>query len=142
MVKIKEVDISRLHCYCPSFLPPYKFSAAPLLETLCSLCALYLRDHFWNLFKVLSNAKAMAGSLLEKNYELVSGGTDNHLVLVNLKSSKQIDGARVEAVCNQVKESVVKDCKLNHVKIWSLLVVYLFRSNVYVNLFSQKVLNS
>ncbi|XP_023330636.1 serine hydroxymethyltransferase, mitochondrial [Eurytemora carolleeae] len=64
--------------------------------------------------QVLSNAKAMAGSLLEKNYKLVSGGTDNHLVLVNLKSSKQIDGARVEAVCNQVfitlnKNSVPSD---------------------------------
>jgi len=31
-------------------------------------------------------------------YSLVSGGTDNHLVLVDLKSSKSIDGARVERV--------------------------------------------
>lgn len=64
--------------------------------------------------QVLANAKAMADALLKKDYELVSGGTDNHLVLVNLKSSKQIDGARVEAVCNQVfitlnKNSVPSD---------------------------------
>jgi len=64
--------------------------------------------------QVLSNAKAMASGLLDKGYELVSGGTDNHLVLVNLKSSKKIDGARVEAVCNQVfitlnKNSVPSD---------------------------------
>ena len=51
---------------------------------------------------VLSNAKAMAKALLEKDYTLVSGGTDNHLVLVNLKASKAIDGARVETVCNKV----------------------------------------
>ena len=50
----------------------------------------------------MSNAKAMAGALLSKDYNLVSGGTDNHLVLVNLKASKGIDGARVEAVCNKV----------------------------------------
>ena len=50
----------------------------------------------------MSNAKAMAEALLSKNYNLVSGGTDNHLVLVNLKASKGIDGARVEAVCNKV----------------------------------------
>ena len=31
-------------------------------------------------------------------YTLVSGGTDNHLVLVDLKSSVKIDGARVERV--------------------------------------------
>ena len=44
----------------------------------------------------------MAEALLSKDYELVSGGTDNHLVLLNLKASKGIDGARVEAVCNKV----------------------------------------
>merc|ERR1719245_280664 len=64
--------------------------------------------------QVMSNAKAMASALLSKNYDLVSGGTDNHLVLVNLKSSKGIDGARVEAVCNKVfitlnKNSVPSD---------------------------------
>ena len=53
--------------------------------------------------RVLDNAKAMAGALLAKDYSLVSGGTDNHLVLVNLKASKGIDGARVEAVCNKVR---------------------------------------
>ncbi|KAJ8492580.1 hypothetical protein OPV22_014301 [Ensete ventricosum] len=35
--------------------------------------------------------------LVEKGYELVSGGTENHLVLVNLKN-KGIDGSRVEKV--------------------------------------------
>ena len=52
--------------------------------------------------QVLRNAKAMAEALISKDYELVSGGTDNHLVLLNLKASKGIDGARVEAVCNKV----------------------------------------
>lgn len=64
--------------------------------------------------QVLANAKRMAASLLEKDYNLVSGGTDNHLVLVNLKASKGIDGARVEEVCNKVlitlnKNSVPSD---------------------------------
>jgi len=59
--------------------------------------------------QVLRNAKAMAEGLLAKDYLLVSGGTDNHLVLVNLKASKQIDGARVEAVCNQVSITLNKN---------------------------------
>uniref|UniRef100_A0A2N9FN88 Serine hydroxymethyltransferase n=1 Tax=Fagus sylvatica TaxID=28930 RepID=A0A2N9FN88_FAGSY len=40
-------------------------------------------------------------SLLEKGYELVSGGTENHLVLVNLRN-KGIDGSRVEKVLELV----------------------------------------
>jgi glycine/serine hydroxymethyltransferase len=35
--------------------------------------------------QVLSNSSALAKALTSKGYELVSGGTDNHLVLVDLK---------------------------------------------------------
>ncbi|CAA6657831.1 unnamed protein product [Spirodela intermedia] len=47
-------------------------------------------------------------TLMAKGYELVSGGTDNHLVLVNLKSKVSdtgnvgIDGSRVEKVLEMV----------------------------------------
>lgn len=47
--------------------------------------------------QVLSNSNRFANALMSKGYDLVSGGTDNHLVLVNLKS-KGIDGSRVERV--------------------------------------------
>ena len=36
-------------------------------------------------FQVVKNAKRMADVLIKKGYKLVSGGTDNHLVLVDLK---------------------------------------------------------
>ncbi|KAJ1421341.1 Tetratricopeptide-like helical domain superfamily [Sesbania bispinosa] len=51
--------------------------------------------------QVLSNCSTFAQSLIEKGYELVSGGTDNHLVLVNLRN-KGIDGSRVEKVLESV----------------------------------------
>ena len=34
--------------------------------------------------QVVRNAKAMAGAFLERGYKIVSGGTDNHLMLVDL----------------------------------------------------------
>lgn len=37
--------------------------------------------------KVVKNSAAMAKKLTADGYELVSGGTDNHLVLVDLKKS-------------------------------------------------------
>ena len=49
--------------------------------------------------QVLRNSKAFADRLTSQGYSLVGGGTDNHLVLVNLKKSRDgLDGARVERV--------------------------------------------
>lgn len=36
--------------------------------------------------KVIANAKALAAGLLEEGFQLVSGGTDNHLLLLDLRS--------------------------------------------------------
>ena len=40
---------------------------------------------------IVANARALADALLERGFDLVSGGTDNHLILVDL-TSKQIAG--------------------------------------------------
>lgn len=48
--------------------------------------------------QVLNNCLALANKLDDLGYKLVGGGTDNHLVLVDIKSSRQIDGARVERI--------------------------------------------
>lgn len=44
---------------------------------------------------VLANAQALAASLMEYGFHLVSGGTDNHLMLVNL-TNKEITGKDAE----------------------------------------------
>lgn len=41
--------------------------------------------------RVVENAKALAASLVERGFDLISGGTDNHLILVDL-TSKGIAG--------------------------------------------------
>ncbi|KAM4701676.1 serine hydroxymethyltransferase, mitochondrial [Discoglossus pictus] len=58
--------------------------------------------------QVLKNAKSMAACLLKKGYTLVSGGTDNHLVLVDLRP-KGIDGARAERVLELVSITANKN---------------------------------
>jgi glycine hydroxymethyltransferase len=47
--------------------------------------------------QVLSNSKALAAGLATRGYKLVSGGTDNHIVLVDLRPNG-VDGSRVERV--------------------------------------------
>lgn len=48
--------------------------------------------------QVLRNGARLAEELQRRGYDIISGGTDNHLVLVDVKSSRAIDGARVERV--------------------------------------------
>lgn len=58
--------------------------------------------------QILKNAQAMANALLERGYSLVSGGTDNHLVLVDLRP-KGLDGARAERVLELVSITANKN---------------------------------
>ncbi len=44
-----------------------------------------------------SNAQAMAGALQEKGYDIISGGTDNHLLLIDLRN-KNITGKKAENI--------------------------------------------
>jgi glycine hydroxymethyltransferase len=48
--------------------------------------------------QVLKNCARLSTDLQRMGYDIVSGGTDNHLVLVNVNSSRGIDGARVERI--------------------------------------------
>ena len=55
-----------------------------------------LDDSFKNYAKgIVDNAQALANGLMSRGFDLVSGGTDNHLMLVDLRS-KNVTGKEVE----------------------------------------------
>jgi len=58
--------------------------------------------------QVVANARSLASRLQELGYTIVSGGTDNHLILVDLKPSG-IDGARVQSVLDLVSITLNKN---------------------------------
>jgi glycine hydroxymethyltransferase len=45
---------------------------------------------------VVANARALAESLMEHGYDLVSGGTDNHLILLDLRNKGDLTGKLAE----------------------------------------------
>jgi glycine hydroxymethyltransferase len=57
---------------------------------------------------MVTNARAMAEALVGLDYHLVSGGTDNHLVLVDL-SNKGISGKKAERVLGEAAITVNKN---------------------------------
>lgn len=58
--------------------------------------------------QVISNAKAMCKALMARGYTIVSGGTDNHLVLLDLRPAGT-DGARVEKVLEDMSIAANKN---------------------------------
>ena len=60
--------------------------------------------------QIVRNARALAGELLERGFDLVTGGTDNHLILIDLtnkgvtgkKASKALDRAGIVVNANTV----------------------------------------
>jgi glycine hydroxymethyltransferase len=58
--------------------------------------------------RVVKNAKVLGETLVSRGYDLVSGGTDNHLVLVDL-SNKDITGKEAEHVLEQAGITVNKN---------------------------------
>ena len=59
---------------------------------------------------VLANSQALANALMSKGFDLVSGGTDNHLMLVDLRS-KGISGQE----CEELMDSANITCNKNSI---------------------------
>jgi glycine hydroxymethyltransferase len=57
--------------------------------------------------QIVKNAKALAQKLLEYGFDLVSGGTDNHLILMDLRN-KNIPGKKLAKALNLAK--IVTNC--------------------------------
>lgn len=73
---------------------PHNHTIAALATALKQACAPEFKTYQK---QVVSNSKTLASSLTDHGFDLVSGGTDNHLVLVDLRK-QGIDGARAERV--------------------------------------------
>ncbi|TDB96849.1 serine hydroxymethyltransferase [Actinomadura sp. 7K534] len=68
------------------------------------------RDFSGYAHQVVANAKALAAALVERGYDLISGGTDNHLILIDLTdkgvagkpAAQALDRAGIELNYNAV----------------------------------------
>jgi len=75
----------------------------PLMHVIAAKAVAFgeaLQDDFKGYQKqVISNTKALADGLLEEGFRLVSGGTDNHLILIDVRN-KDLTGKVAEAMLN------------------------------------------
>ncbi len=77
----------------------------PLMHVIAAKAVCFhecLQDDFSDYARrVVANGKALADALLARGFRLVSGGTDNHLLLVNVKP-KGLTGKEMEALLERV----------------------------------------
>ena len=69
--------------------------------------------------KIIENAKALSNRLIELGYHVISGGTDNHLILVDVKSTTGLTGKEAETILHSVnitcnKNSIPNDTEKPH----------------------------
>jgi len=75
--------------------------------------------------QIVKNAKALAGGLLDRGFHLVTGGTDNHLILLDLRNkglpgwrfAKVLYEASIEANANSVPNDTAPPLKPSGVRI-------------------------
>ncbi len=84
----------------------------PLMHSIAAKAVTFkeaMSPEFVNYQKqIVKNSKALADELMNKGFDLVSGGTDNHLVLVDL-TGRGITGKEAEEALNEVNIIVNKN---------------------------------
>jgi len=58
---------------------------------------------------LLGNAKTLAANLASRGFRLVAGGTDNHLMVVDVKKSRDLTGAEASDILDEVGITVNKN---------------------------------
>ena len=59
--------------------------------------------------QVLKNIKAMSDEFLKLGYHVISGGTDNHLILLDVKGSVGVNGKEAEVLLDKIHITVNKN---------------------------------
>jgi len=84
----------------------------PLEHVIAAKAVAYgeaLTDNFMDYaLQLKRNADAMADALVAKDYHIISGGTDNHLMLIDLRN-KNISGKKAERVLGEADITVNKN---------------------------------
>ena len=59
--------------------------------------------------QVLTNARVLAETLAKQGFRIISGGTDNHLILVDVKGSVGMTGKEAESILDKIKITTNKN---------------------------------
>jgi len=84
---------------------PHNNSIAAIATQLKELCSDEWKEYA---LQIIKNAQHLAKCLVEKNHKLATGGTENHLILLDVRQYG-LTGSKVEKACDLAKISLNKN---------------------------------
>ncbi|HZP55515.1 MAG TPA: serine hydroxymethyltransferase [Candidatus Saccharimonadales bacterium] len=82
------------------------FQGGPLMNTIAAKAVAFgeaMKPSYKSYARqVVVNARRLADELMKRGFKLITNGTDNHLILADVKTSFELDGGVVEATLDKV----------------------------------------
>ncbi len=109
--KLKNGELKKMSALLDSGVFPGN-QGGPLEHIIAAKAVAFgeaLTDEFLHyMVQVKKNAKAMAAAFMAKDYKVISGGTDNHMMLIDLRN-KNITGKQAEEALGEAEITVNKN---------------------------------
>ncbi len=109
--KLKNGELKKMSALLDSGVFPGN-QGGPLEHIIAAKAVAFgeaLTDEFLHyMVQVKKNAKAMAAAFMAKDYNVISGGTDNHMMLIDLRN-KNITGKQAEEALGEAEITVNKN---------------------------------
>ncbi len=110
-IKLKDGSLRKMSSLMDSGIFPGN-QGGPLEHIIAAKAVAFgeaLTDEFLHyMVQVKKNAKVMAQAFMDKGYDVISGGTDNHMMLIDLRN-KNISGKQAEEALNKAEITVNKN---------------------------------
>lgn len=110
-IKLKDGTLRKMSSLIDSAVFPGN-QGGPLEHIIAAKAVAFgeaLNDNFLHyMVQVRNNAQAMARAFMDRGYHIVSGGTDNHLLLIDLRN-KNITGKQAEEALGKADITVNKN---------------------------------
>ena len=110
-IKLKNGSLKKMSSILDSAIFPGN-QGGPLEHVIAAKAIAFgeaLTDEFmYYILQVKKNAEAMAEAFIDRGYNIISGGTDNHMMLIDLRN-KNITGKEAESTLDKAEITVNKN---------------------------------
>jgi len=110
-IKLKNGSLKKMSSILDSAIFPGN-QGGPLEHVIAAKAIAFgeaLTDEYMHyILQVKKNAEAMAKAFIERGYNIISGGTDNHMMLIDLRN-KNITGKEAESTLDKAEITVNKN---------------------------------